>query len=221
MLITADEVSVQTRETYTAEDLDRVNSFIQNVTDAIEVYCRRTFSDPAPGAVKAVALLEVRRLLNSEPGVSTERIADLSTGYAYGGGAVLLSNSAKADLRAYLRWKRPGVGSIRVFSPYYLSSLTPPVVEAPTAATGPGDILISGRTCKEGLVQVQYSVDGIQWDDVVYTQSADISDGGAPYWQAIFPAPVESGVYRWRARLNYDGDVSKWSLAVKTSYTAV
>lgn len=221
MLITADEVSVQTRETYTGEDLDRVNSFIQNVSDAIEVYCRRTFTDPVPGAIKAVALLEVRRLLNSEPGVSSEKIADLSTGYAYGGGAVLLSNSAKADLRAYLRWKSPGVGSIRVFSPYYLSVLQPPVVMAPSDVTGPSDIVVSGRTGKEGLVQVQYSLDGVQWDDVVYTQSSDISDGGPPYWQAVYPAPVESGVYRWRSRLNYDGDISKWSLAVKTFYTAV
>ncbi|MEU9871110.1 hypothetical protein AB0C87_24985 [Actinomadura sp. NPDC048021] len=221
MLITADEVSVQTGQTYTGTDLDKVNSFIQNISDAIEVYCRRTFSDPVPGAIKAVALLEVRRLLNSEPGVANEKIADLSTGYAYGGGAVLLSNSAKSDLRAYLRWKRPGVGSIRVFSPYYVSILQAPTVSAPVEATGPDDIVISGRTCKEGLVQVQYSVDGIQWDDVVYTQSSDISDGEAPYWQAIYPAPATSGVYRWRARLNYDGDVSRWSLAVSTTYTAV
>ena len=221
MLITAEEVSVQTGQTYGGADLDRVNSFIQNVSDAIEVYCRRTFSDPVPGAIKAVALLEVRRLLNSEPGVANEKIADLSTGYAYGGGSVLLSNSAKADLRAYMRWKHPSVGSIRVFSPLYRSAIRPPQVSAPAEATGPDDIVISGRTEHEGLVQVQVSTDGITWEDVVYTESTDISDGGAPYWQAVYPAPAESGVYRWRARLNYDGDISKWSLAVQTSYTGV
>lgn len=220
MLITADEVSVQTGQTYEGAELERVESFIQNVSDAIEVYCRRTFTDPVPGAIKAIALLEVRRLLNSEPGVSTERIADLSTGYAYGGGSVLLSNSAKADLLAYLRWNRPGVGSIRVFSPHYHSSLLAPRVQAPAEVTGE-DILISGRTEREGLVQVQYSLDGIKWDDVVYTESADISDGGAPYWQAVYPAPVQSGVYYWRARLTHDGETSKWSLAVSTNYTAV
>ena len=117
MLITAEEVSVQTKQEYTGDDLAQVNSFIADVTSAIEVFCRKTFSDPVPRAIKAVAMMEVRRLLNTEPGVSTERISDLSTSYAYGGSGFVLSSSAKSDLRDYMRSTRPPWGSIRLIGP--------------------------------------------------------------------------------------------------------
>lgn len=117
MLITAEEVSVQTGQTYEGDDLARVVSFIEDITAAIEVYCRKAFDDPAPRAVKAVAIMEVRRLLNSEPGVSTERISDLSTSYAYGGAGFVLSASAKSDLLDYLRSSRKPWGSIQLIGP--------------------------------------------------------------------------------------------------------
>jgi hypothetical protein len=130
MLVTVAEVEARTGQTYTGAELTRVTSFITDITAAIETYCRRTFTEPVPTVVKAVALVEIRRLLNTEPGVSNERIADLSTGYAYGGAAVLLSNAAKSDLDDYMSSIRPRWGSIQLVPPY--SHLLAPPPEEPT-----------------------------------------------------------------------------------------
>ncbi|WP_026415394.1 hypothetical protein [Actinomadura oligospora] len=219
MLITADEVSVQTGTVYTGSELDKVNSFISNVSDSIEAFCRRTFPSPAPGAIKAVALIEVRRLLNSEPGVATERVADLASGYAYGGAAVVLSSASEDSLRAYLRWVSPRYGSIRLVTPTYVSALPVPIVTVPSVVQGPTDLTITGRTWREGLVQVQHSLDGVTWVDSAVAESQDISDGGLPYWHTSFPIPAGMAVYGWRARLRFDNDTSRWSRAVQTEVT--
>ncbi|MEU5878185.1 hypothetical protein [Spirillospora sp. NPDC047279] len=218
MLITAAEVSVQTGTVYTGAELDKVNSFITNVSDAIEAYCRKTFPDPAPGVIKAVALIEVRRLLNSEPGVSNEKIADLSSGYAYGGAAVILSNSSLDLLTNYLRWISPRYGSIRLVSPVRVSAVPLPTFTAPLYVEGPADLTISGRTQSEGLVQVQYSLDAFDWQDLAIAESLDRSDGSFPAWRASLMAPAASNTYRWRARFKVDADPSKWTLALTTVY---
>jgi len=224
VLITANEVSIQTGQTYEGADLERVNAFIVDVSAAIETFCRKTFTEPVPQAVKAVAMIEVRRLLNTEPGVSTERIADLSTGYAYGGAAVLLSNGSKEDLKNYLRWKRSSSGSIRLVSPDYVESMLsrhlprPYDVDAPELVNGPATFRVSGRTAVEGLVQVQYTSNGIDWQDHKYVQSQDISDGGRPFWYADFIGTASSATYKWRARFRLDGDTSAWSDPVTVEY---
>ncbi|WP_433332536.1 hypothetical protein [Spirillospora sp. CA-294931] len=218
MLITADDVSVQTGTVYTDADLDKVNSFIQNVSDAVESYCRKTFPDPAPGVIQAVALIEVRRLLNSEPGVSNERIADLASGYAYGGAAVILSNSSLDLLTNYLRWISPRYGSIRLVSPVRVSAVPLPTLVVPPHIEGPADLTVSGRTQSEGLVQVQYSLDGFDWQDHAIVQSLDRSDAGFPAWRASLMAPAVSNTYRWRARFKVEDDPSKWTLAQTTVY---
>lgn len=207
MIITAADVGTQNKTTYTGEDLAQVESFIENVSAAIEMYCKRSFSEPVPSVIKAIALLEVRRLLNSEPGVANERLAELSTTYEF---TALLSNSSKADLKAYLRWTSPRVGVIRLYSPSYAGSCLPvPDVQAEVSGT---DVIVSGRTVNEGLVQIQYTDNGFEWDDVTYTPSGDISDGDLPYFRGILAAPA-AGSYKFRARWRYDEETSRWSKA--------
>lgn len=205
MLVTVEEVGRRNRTTYTGDDLIQVESFIQDISAAIETYTKRTFADPVPEFIKAVALLEVRRLINSEPGIKNERIAELSTTYEF---TALLSNSAKADLRAYLRWTSPAASYIRLFSPNYRGSCLPvPTVEASLDGT---DVMVSGRTAAEGLAQIQHSDDGFVWVDLAYTTSSDISDGGLPYFRGVLVSP-EPGNYKFRARWRYDAETSGWS----------
>lgn len=207
LLITAEEVGVQNRTTYEGEALAQVNSFIQAISAAIETYSKRTYSEPVPAFIKSVALIEVRRLLNSEPGVANERIGDLATAYEF---TALLSNSAKADLKAYLRWMRPGISTIRLFSPNYKrSSLPAPTLK--TLSLSDGDLEVTGRTPAEGLAQIQYSSDGFEWVDMTYTHSLDRSDGDLPAFKGILAGPT-SGSYKVRARWRYDDDTSGWSL---------
>ncbi|TDB90914.1 hypothetical protein E1264_03555 [Actinomadura sp. KC216] len=216
MLITAAEVSVQTGQTYTGDALTRVESFIQNVSDSIEAYCRRTFTDPVPGAIKAVALIEVRRMLNVDPGIDDERIGDLGTGFV--GTNEILSASSLAALDAYLRWTTPRASSLRLVSPLRGPALPEPYFEVSDLVHWPDNIIILGRTLEEGLVQFQTSPDGWTWADHVFVESLDISDGGYPAWRVIYPAPSVSGHYKWRARWRYDDDTSPWTRALYTNY---
>jgi hypothetical protein len=216
VLITADEVSVQTGQTYTGAELARVESFITNVSASIEAYCRRTFTAPVPGAIKSVALMEVRRRLNVEPGLVNERIGDLGQGFERG--SEILTSSSMAALDAYLKWTTPRMGSIRLVSPLRQPALPAPAFQVADLVWWPNEITITGRTQEEGLVQFQTSSDGWTWTDHLFVESRDISDGGLPAWRIVYPTPVASGHYKWRARFRYDDDVSPWSRALHTNY---
>lgn len=115
MLMTVSDIEARTGQTYEDEQLVRVESAITDVTGLVETYLGRSYaaSDP-PAAVRAVACLEVIRYLNTDPGVASDRIGDLSTAYAYGGAVVGLSRDAKDALRPF-RW-RSGLGSIQIVS---------------------------------------------------------------------------------------------------------
>lgn len=118
-IITVADIEARTGQTFEDERLVQVKSFITDVTALVETWLGRVFTStsPAPAAVKAVACLEVIRYLNTDPGVATDRVGDLSTGYAYGGAVVVLSRDAKEALRPFRR--RPGISSIRVVTAFY------------------------------------------------------------------------------------------------------
>ncbi|GAA3537207.1 hypothetical protein GCM10022419_016310 [Nonomuraea rosea] len=117
MLMTVTDIEARTGQTYEDEQLDRVNAFVGDVTALVESYLGRTYTTSTPpAAVRAVACLEVIRYLNTDPGVASDRIGDLSTAYAYGGAVVVLSRDAKDALRPF-RWKS-GLGSIQIISRY-------------------------------------------------------------------------------------------------------
>lgn len=127
MLVEVADVSARAGREFSGAELGRVTALITDVTALIESYLCRTYTSPAvvPAVVKAVACLEIQRLLNTDPGVSTERVGDLATGYAYGGALVALSSDAKTMLRPYRA--RAGLGSIQLLSRY----AQPPVEGAP------------------------------------------------------------------------------------------
>ncbi|MEU4726545.1 hypothetical protein AB0G06_43700 [Nonomuraea dietziae] len=125
-LMTVADIEVRTKQVYEGEDIDQVQALIDDVTGLIEDFLGLTYETVAPPrAVKALACMEVRRHLNTDPGIAAERVGDLNTNYAHGGAVVALSDDVEAKLRRYRR--RRGIGSIRV-----ISHLVPdPVVEDP------------------------------------------------------------------------------------------
>lgn len=170
-----------------------------------------------PGAIKSVALMEVRRRLNVEPGLADERIGDLAQGFE--SGSDILTASSMQALDAYLRWISPRMSSIRIVSPLReVATLPAPEFQAPALVQSPDDIVVTGRTHREGLVQVQVSMDGWDWSDFMFAESLDRSDGGFPAWRVVYLAPATSGTYFWRARFKADGDISPWSPALHTAY---
>lgn len=115
MLITLADVEARAGQLFGDDQVDRVNAYIEDVTALIESYLGRSFqTEPAPPAVKAVACIEVLRFLNTDPGVASERVGDISTNYANNGDVTVLSRDAKVMLRPYRRGS--GIGSIRVVS---------------------------------------------------------------------------------------------------------
>lgn len=115
MILTVSDIEARTGQVYEDEQLDRVNAFISDITALIEAFLGRSFENtPAPPAVKAVAALEVMRLLNSDPGIASDRVGDLSTSYAYAGAVVALSEESKAALRPFRA--NAGIGSLQVLS---------------------------------------------------------------------------------------------------------
>jgi hypothetical protein len=127
VLITAADITAWTGEIYTDSDLERVNAAIADVSASIEIFLLTrgiTVPDPVPALLVAVARMEVRRVLNSEPGVATERLGDLSSGYAYGGAAYDLSPGAEHALRRYVRSLRGVISSIQLVRPEYWDEVT-------------------------------------------------------------------------------------------------
>ncbi|WP_371784701.1 hypothetical protein [Streptosporangium subroseum] len=115
MLMTVADIEARTGQVFEDERLVQVQSFVADITALVETFLRRSYATmTAPAAVKAIACLEVIRTLNTDPGVATDRIGDLSTGYAYGGAVVTLSPAATESLRPFRR--RGGLGSIRIVS---------------------------------------------------------------------------------------------------------
>ena len=120
MLITASDITAWTGETYEGPALDQVNAAIADVSASIEIFLLLrgiTVPTPTPASLVAISRMEVRRYLNSEPGISNERIADLSSGYAYGGAAYVLSPGAESALQRYARTLKGSMGSIRLVRP--------------------------------------------------------------------------------------------------------
>jgi hypothetical protein len=118
VLITVEDVQARTGQTYTDTDLARVNAFIEDVSGLIADYCYPlTIPSPTPATVKAVAALEVRRMLNVEPGVAQERIDNLSESFEAGGATLALSNGAKDALNGWKRTQRKGISTLRLVTP--------------------------------------------------------------------------------------------------------
>jgi hypothetical protein len=130
VLITAADTTAWTGEVYSGTELDRVNAAIAAFIEIFLLIRGVTVTTPAPPALVAIARLEVPRALNSEPGVSNERVGDLASGHAYGGAAYDLSPGAERALRRYARSIRKGVNTIRLVRPENWD------VIAPTTSTG-------------------------------------------------------------------------------------
>lgn len=119
-IITVADIEARTGQTFEDERLVQVKAFVKDVTALVESFLGRkyTTTSPAPDAVKAITCLEVIRYLNTDPGVSSDRVGDLSTGYAYGGAVVVLSRDVREALRPFKA--RSGIGSIRMITPFYV-----------------------------------------------------------------------------------------------------
>lgn len=127
MLITAADITARTGVTYEGTELARVNAAIQDVSALIEDYCKKVWPSPVPPAVIAVTASEVRRNLNMEPGVANERVADLSSGYAFGGDVLPLTPGTEKALDRALRKSRSPIGTIQLVRPENWVDV-PPVV---------------------------------------------------------------------------------------------
>lgn len=194
MLITADQVSALTGQTYEGIELNRVNAAIEDVSASIEVFLairRIAVPVPTPAAIVTVARMEVRRVLNSEPGVSTERLADLSSGYAYGGAAYDLSPGAQSALKRYVRSLRGPLSSIQLVRPENWDEI-PPTTPTGLTVTFVGPISI-----------------GLEWQAIgdvagyrVYEDTTLVADVSWPCALIEGLAPGTSHTYAVRA---YDG----------------
>lgn len=117
MLVTVADIEARTGTIYVGAELARVNAAIADVSALIEDFCKKTFLAPVPPAVVAIAAGEVRRNLNTEPGVANERVADLASGYAYGGAVLALTPDSERALRRVLRGTRGPIGYIQLVRP--------------------------------------------------------------------------------------------------------
>lgn len=119
-LVTVEDVQARTGETYQGTELARVNAFIEDVSALIGDFVATlggSIPDPTPGSVKAVAVMEVRRYLNTDPGVYTERVDVISDSFAYQGAAVALSPGAEDSLKRWIRSTRKGLRTIQLVRP--------------------------------------------------------------------------------------------------------
>ena len=116
MLLDISDIEARTGNSYTdPAEIARVEAAIEDVTALIESYCKRTFTDPVPAAVKAVAAREVIAALNVDPGIASERVGDLSTAYAGSGAVTALST---ASMRVLRRFRSKPAYSIQLVSPW-------------------------------------------------------------------------------------------------------
>jgi hypothetical protein len=127
MLLTVSDIEARTGQIYEDAQLTQVQTYVLDVTGLVEDFLGVSFeATNPPNAVRAIAAREVMRYLNTDPGVATEHVGDLSTGYTNGGAIEVLSPATEAALRRYrssLRG-RSGIGSVRL-----VSHLVPEVVE--------------------------------------------------------------------------------------------
>jgi hypothetical protein len=96
----ADDVATRLGRTLdpTAE-VPRVDALIEDVSALVDSFCRRSFSDPIPGAVKAIVCAEVMRAINQTPGISQEHVGDVQIRYVTSPTA--LSSAAREALTRY------------------------------------------------------------------------------------------------------------------------
>lgn len=117
MLLTVADIEARTGQTYEDEQLTKVESYVQDVTALVEDFLGISYETATPPtALRAIAAREVMRYLNTDPGVSSDHIGDLTTNYV--GGIDVLSPQTEAALRRYrsrLRG-RSGISSIRLVS---------------------------------------------------------------------------------------------------------
>lgn len=119
MLLTVADIEARTRQVYEDEALTQVESYILDVTGLVEDFLDISYATTSPpNAVRAIAAREVMRYINTDPGITSDHIGELSTGYQ--GGIDVLSPQTEAALRRYrgrLRGRR-GIGTIQLVSRY-------------------------------------------------------------------------------------------------------
>jgi aminopeptidase N len=97
--VTVDEVATLLGRELESSESDKAEALISYISALVDNYCRRTFSDPVPDAVKGQVCYEVVRALNSSPGLTAETTGDVS--YQYVSGSGTLSRAAKDVLNRY------------------------------------------------------------------------------------------------------------------------
>jgi hypothetical protein len=117
LLLSVADIEARTKQVYEDEALTQVEAYVQDVTALVEDFLDISYATSTPPvALRAIAAREVMRYLNTDPGIATDHIGDLSTGYT--GVIDVLSPQTEAALRRYrsrLRGRR-GIGSIQLVS---------------------------------------------------------------------------------------------------------
>ena len=120
MLCTVSDIEARTGDTFTGAELGRVNAFIEDVSAAIETYLRskgKTLPDPVPGSIKAAATMEVRRMLNVDPGIANGRVDILAESYTDGGRSYVLSPACREELSIWVKSTRKSLRTVRLVRP--------------------------------------------------------------------------------------------------------
>lgn len=99
-LCSVEDIQVRLGTPLEGDEALRVEAFIEDVSALIVAYCRgTTIPNPVPAEFKAVAVAEVIRAMNANPGIIAEEIGEISTRYqTYRFG---LSADARQILRGY------------------------------------------------------------------------------------------------------------------------
>ena len=98
-LCSVEDIQVRLGQPLEGDEALRVEAFIDDVSSLIVAHCRGQAFDPVPVEIKAVAVAEVMRALNANPGIIAEEIGEISTRYSvYRFG---LSADARQILKAY------------------------------------------------------------------------------------------------------------------------
>ncbi|WP_441111178.1 hypothetical protein [Nonomuraea sp. ZG12] len=109
------DIEARTQQVYEDAALIQVQSYIIDITGLIEDFLGRSYATTEPpAAVRAIACREVMRYVNTDPGIATDRLGELSTGYAHQGAIEVLSDATESALRRYRN--RRGIGSIQLVS---------------------------------------------------------------------------------------------------------
>lgn len=99
MLATVEDIQTRLARSFEDEEVARVEALIKDVSSLITAYARKDFLPTIPDEIVAVTCAEVIRYMNSNPGILSEEIGEISTRYAvfrFG-----LSADARTVLRAY------------------------------------------------------------------------------------------------------------------------